>query len=139
MRMLITSTRSSASGRPVWSSTAARGKAARDWPSFHAIVRELESLGNDETLLVQSGRPVGVFRTHEEAPRDLIANAKLVGHWSNWEQFRALEKLGLIMYGEMTTGSWIYFGTQSILQGTYERSRRRRAGTSADRWRAISS
>jgi len=96
------------------------GKAARDWPSFHAIVRELESLGNDETLLVQSGRPVGVFRTHEEAPRVLIANANLVGHWSNWEQFRALEKLGLIMYGQMTAGSWIYIGTQGILQGTYE-------------------
>jgi urocanate hydratase len=96
------------------------GKAARDWPSFHAIVRELESLGNDETLLVQSGRPVGVFRTHEEAPRVLIANANLVGHWSNWEQFRALEKLGLTMYGQMTAGSWIYIGSQGILQGTYE-------------------
>ncbi|MGD0363964.1 MAG: urocanate hydratase [Bryobacteraceae bacterium] len=96
------------------------GKAARDWPSYHAIVRELESLGNDETLLVQSGRPVGVFRTHEEAPRVLIANANLVGHWSNWEQFRALEKLGLIMYGQMTAGSWIYIGSQGILQGTYE-------------------
>ncbi len=96
------------------------GKAARDWPSFHAIVRELESLASDETLLVQSGRPVGVFRTHEEAPRVLIANANLVGHWSNWEQFRALEKLGLIMYGQMTAGSWIYIGSQGILQGTYE-------------------
>ncbi len=96
------------------------GKAARDWPSFHAIVRELERLENDETLLVQSGKPVGVFRTHEEAPRVLIANSNLVGHWSNWEQFRALEKLGLIMYGQMTAGSWIYIGTQGILQGTYE-------------------
>ncbi|MFN7995519.1 MAG: urocanate hydratase [Bryobacteraceae bacterium] len=96
------------------------GKAARDWPSFHAIVRELERLADDETLLVQSGRPVGVFRTHEEAPRVLIANANLVGHWSNWEQFRALEKLGLIMYGQMTAGSWIYIGTQGIVQGTYE-------------------
>ncbi len=96
------------------------GKAARDWPSYHAIVRELEMLAGDETLLVQSGRPVGVFRTHEEAPRVLIANANLVGHWSNWEQFRALEKLGLIMYGQMTAGSWIYIGTQGILQGTYE-------------------
>jgi len=96
------------------------GKAARDWPSFHAIVRELENLGGDETLLVQSGRPVGVFRTHEEAPRVLIANANLVGHWSNWEQFRALEKLGLTMYGQMTAGSWIYIGSQGILQGTYE-------------------
>src|SRR5580693_1539742 len=96
------------------------GKAARDWPSFHAIVRELEGLADDETLLVQSGRPVGVFRTHTEAPRVLIANANLVGHWSNWEQFRALEKLGLIMYGQMTAGSWIYIGSQGILQGTYE-------------------
>jgi urocanate hydratase len=96
------------------------GKAARDWPSFHAIVRELESLADDATLLVQSGRPVGVFRTHEEAPRVLIANANLVGHWSNWEQFRALEKLGLTMYGQMTAGSWIYIGSQGILQGTYE-------------------
>src|SRR5437016_8187405 len=96
------------------------GKAARDWPSFHAIVRELEALANDETLLVQSGKPVGVFRTHEEAPRVLIANSNLVGHWSNWEQFRALEKLGLIMYGQMTAGSWIYIGSQGILQGTYE-------------------
>ncbi len=96
------------------------GKAARDWPSFHAIVRELEALENDETLLVQSGKPVGVFRTHEEAPRVLIANSNLVGHWSNWEHFRGLEKLGLIMYGQMTAGSWIYIGTQGILQGTYE-------------------
>src|SRR5579862_4023083 len=96
------------------------GKAARDWPSFHAIVRELESLGNDETLLVQSGKPVGVFRTHEEAPRVLIANANLVGQWSNWDEFRKLEQLGLIMYGQMTAGSWIYIGSQGILQGTYE-------------------
>ena len=96
------------------------GKAARDWPSYHAIVRELRNLENDETLLVQSGKPVGVFRTHEEAPRVLIANANLVGHWSNWEQFRALEKLGLIMYGQMTAGSWIYIGAQGILQGTFE-------------------
>jgi urocanate hydratase len=96
------------------------GKAARDWPSFHAIVRELEGLAGDETLLVQSGKPVGVFRTHEEAPRVLIANANLVGHWSNWDQFRALERLGLTMYGQMTAGSWIYIGTQGILQGTYE-------------------
>jgi urocanate hydratase len=96
------------------------GKAARDWPSFHAIVRELEALGNDETLLVQSGKPVGVFRTHEEAPRVLIANSNLVGHWSNWDEFRRLEQLGLIMYGQMTAGSWIYIGSQGILQGTYE-------------------
>jgi urocanate hydratase len=96
------------------------GKAARDWPSYHAIVRELESLDNDETLLVQSGKPVGVFRTHEEAPRVLIANSNLVGHWSNWDEFRKLEHLGLIMYGQMTAGSWIYIGSQGILQGTYE-------------------
>jgi len=96
------------------------GKAARDWPSFHAIVRELEALEDDETLLVQSGKPVGVFRTHDDAPRVLIANSNLVGQWSNWEQFHALERLGLIMYGQMTAGSWIYIGTQGILQGTYE-------------------
>ena len=96
------------------------GKAARDWASFHAIVRALRSLTNDETLLVQSGKPVGVFRTHPEAPRVLIANSNLVGHWSNDEQFQALEQLGLIMYGQMTAGSWIYIGTQGIVQGTYE-------------------
>ena len=96
------------------------GKAARDWPSFHAIVRELESLENDETLLVQSGKPVGIFRTHDDAPRVLIANSNLVGKWSNWEHFRELERLGLIMYGQMTAGSWIYIGSQGILQGTYE-------------------
>src|SRR5271154_6112998 len=97
-----------------------RGKTARNWDCYHAIVRELENLGDDETLLVQSGRPVGVFRTHEEAPRVLIANANLVGHWSNWEQFRALDRAGLMMYGQMTAGSWIYIGTQGILRGTYE-------------------
>jgi len=96
------------------------GRAARDWPSFHAIVRSLRSLENDETLLVQSGKPVGIFRTHEEAPRVLIANSNLVGHWSNYDEFRRLEHLGLIMYGQMTAGSWIYIGTQGILQGTYE-------------------
>jgi urocanate hydratase len=96
------------------------GKAARDWASFHAILRALRSLANDETLLVQSGKPVGVFRTHPEAPRVLIANSNLVGHWSNDEQFQALEQLGLIMYGQMTAGSWIYIGTQGIVQGTYE-------------------
>ena len=96
------------------------GKAARDWPSYHAIVRELEALGDDETLLVQSGKPVGVFRTHEEAPRVLLANSNLVGHWSNWDEFHRLEQLGLIMYGQMTAGSWIYIGSQGILQGTFE-------------------
>ena len=96
------------------------GRAARDWPSFHAIVRELDELKGDETLLVQSGRPVGVFRTHEWAPRVLIANSNLVGDWATWPEFRRLEKLGLTMYGQMTAGSWIYIGTQGILQGTYE-------------------
>jgi urocanate hydratase len=96
------------------------GKAARDWPSFDAIVRTLTSLQSDETLLVQSGRPVGVMRTHEWAPRVLIANSNLVPDWANWEEFRRLEHLGLTMYGQMTAGSWIYIGTQGILQGTYE-------------------
>jgi urocanate hydratase len=96
------------------------GKAARNWACYHAIVAALKELGNDETLLVQSGKPVGVFRTHEAAPRVLIANANLVGHWATWEKFRELERLGLMMYGQMTAGSWIYIGTQGILQGTYE-------------------
>src|SRR3954462_6847397 len=96
------------------------GKAARDWPSFHAIVRALQSLENDETLLVQSGRPVGIFRTHPESPRVLIANSNLVGHWSNFAEFTRLERLGLTMYGQMTAGSWIYIGSQGIVQGTYE-------------------
>ncbi|HTS60428.1 MAG TPA: urocanate hydratase [Candidatus Acidoferrales bacterium] len=96
------------------------GRAARDWPSFHAIVRALESLANDETLLVQSGRPAGIFRTHPESPRVLIANSNLVGHWSNFEEFTRLEKLGLTMYGQMTAGSWIYIGSQGIVQGTFE-------------------
>jgi urocanate hydratase len=96
------------------------GKAARDWPSLAAIERTLKTLRADETLLVQSGRPVGVFTTHEWAPRVLIANSNLVGDWANWEEFRRLEALGLTMYGQMTAGSWIYIGTQGILQGTYE-------------------
>jgi urocanate hydratase len=96
------------------------GRAARDWPSFHAMVRALESLGNDETLLVQSGKPVGIFRTHPESPRVLLANSNLVGHWSNWDEFNRLEKMGLTMYGQMTAGSWIYIGSQGIVQGTYE-------------------
>ena len=96
------------------------GKAARNWACFEAIVRELLRLEADETLLVQSGKPVGVFRTHEDAPRVLIANANLVGRWSDWEHFREYERLGLTMYGQMTAGSWIYIGTQGILQGTYE-------------------
>jgi urocanate hydratase len=96
------------------------GRAARDWTSFHAITRELTDLRDDETLLVQSGRPVGVLRTHEWAPRVLIANSNLVPDWANWPEFRRLESLGLTMYGQMTAGSWIYIGTQGILQGTYE-------------------
>ena len=96
------------------------GRAARDWPSFEALVRTLTTLGHDETMLVQSGRPVGVMRTHEWAPRVLIANSNLVGDWATWEEFRRLESLGLTMYGQMTAGSWIYIGTQGILQGTYE-------------------
>jgi urocanate hydratase len=96
------------------------GKAARDWPSFDAIARTLSTLDDDETLLVQSGRPVGVLRTHEWAPRVLIANSNLVGEWATWPEFRRLEALGLTMYGQMTAGSWIYIGTQGILQGTYE-------------------
>lgn len=96
------------------------GKAARDWQSFDAIVRTLSTLADDETMLVQSGRPVGVFRTHEWAPRVLLANSNLVGDWATWPEFRRLEHLGLTMYGQMTAGSWIYIGTQGILQGTYE-------------------
>src|SRR5687768_12921794 len=96
------------------------GKAARNWQCYDAIVATLKRLGNDETLLVQSGKPVGVFRTHENAPRVLIANSNLVPHWGTWDEFRRLDAMGLMMYGQMTAGSWIYIGTQGILQGTYE-------------------
>ena len=96
------------------------GKAARNWEAYHLLVKCLKNLENDETLLVQSGKPVGIFKTHEDAPRVLISNAMLVPHWGNWEKFRELEELGLTMYGQMTAGSWIYIGTQGILQGTYE-------------------
>ena len=96
------------------------GKAARNWEAYHAIVGALRELENDETLLVQSGKPVGIFATHPDAPRVLIANSLLVPHWATWEYFNELEKRGLIMYGQMTAGSWIYIGTQGILQGTYE-------------------
>src|ERR1700733_2924482 len=96
------------------------GRAARSWECFHAIVRALRSLENDETLIVQSGKPVGVFRTIPEAPRVLIANSNLVGHWSNWDEFNRLERMGLTMFGQMTAGSWIYIGSQGIVQGTYE-------------------
>ncbi len=96
------------------------GKAARNWEAFDAIIESLKNLENDETLLIQSGKPVGIFKTHENAPRVIISNAMLVPDWANWEEFRRLERLGLTMYGQMTAGSWIYIGTQGILQGTYE-------------------
>src|SRR5208337_2598319 len=121
MRMLMNNLDEEVAERPqeliIYGGT---GKAARNWDCYHAIVAALKKLENDETLLVQSGKPVGVFRTHEWAPRVLIANANLVGHWATWEKFRRLEKLGLIMFGQMTAGSWIYIGTQGILQGTFE-------------------
>src|SRR5438445_5282674 len=96
------------------------GRAARSWGAFDKIVRSLRELKNDESLLIQSGKPVGVFRTHDEAPRVLIANSNLVGHWSNYAEFNRLERLGLTMYGQMTAGSWIYIGSQGIVQGTFE-------------------
>ncbi|HOP61413.1 MAG TPA: urocanate hydratase, partial [Candidatus Saccharicenans sp.] len=96
------------------------GKAARNWDCYHAIVNSLKKLENDETLLVQSGKPVGIFKTHPDAPRVLISNAMLVPKWATWDEFRRLEALGLTMYGQMTAGSWIYIGTQGILQGTFE-------------------
>src|SRR5216110_400994 len=111
------------------------GRAARSWEAFDAIVRELRALGDDETLLVQSGKPVGVFRTHEWAPRVLIANSNLVPEWATWEEFRRLEEMGLTMYGQMTAGSWIYIASQGIVQGTYECfaeiARRRHGGSLA--------
>lgn len=114
------------------------GRAARSWEAFDAMVRTLETLGDDETMLVQSGKPVGVFRTHPDAPRVLIANSNLVGRWATWEHFRELERAGLMMYGQMTAGSWIYIGTQGILQGTYETfgavAREHFGGSLAGRW-----
>jgi urocanate hydratase len=121
MRMLMNNLDEEVGERPrdlvVYGGT---GKAARNWDCYHAIVRSLKGLENDETLLVQSGKPVGVFKTHEYAPRVLIANSNLVGHWSNWEKFNELERAGLMMYGQMTAGSWIYIGSQGIVQGTFE-------------------
>src|SRR5690349_11293294 len=121
MRMLMNNLDPEVAERPedlvVYGGT---GKAARSWEAYDAIVRTLETLADDETLLVQSGKPVGVFRTHEWAPRVLIANSNLVPEWATWDEFRRLEHLGLTMYGQMTAGSWIYIGTQGILQGTYE-------------------
>ena len=96
------------------------GKAARNWDAYDAIIKALTVLESDETLLVQSGKPVGVFRTHADAPRVLIANSNLVPHWANWEHFRKLDREGLMMFGQMTAGSWIYIGSQGIVQGTYE-------------------
>jgi len=114
------------------------GRAARNWPCYDAIVASLTTLGHDETLLVQSGKPAGVFRTHENAPRVLIANSNLVPHWATWEHFSALDRLGLMMYGQMTAGSWIYIGSQGIVQGTYETfvelGRQHFSGSLAGRW-----
>ncbi len=114
------------------------GKAARNWECYEAIIKSLKTLENDETLLVQSGKPVGIFQTHEYSPRVLIANSHLVPHWATWEKFRQLEKLGLIMFGQMTAGSWIYIGTQGIIQGTYETfaaiAEKHFQGDLSDRW-----
>src|SRR5215813_9697735 len=121
MRMLMNNLDEEVAERPqdlvVYGGT---GKAARNWDCYHAIVRSPKALESDETLLVQSGKPVGVFQTHEYAPRVLLANFNLVGHWSNWERFNELERAGLMMYGQMTAGSWIYIGSQGIVQGTFE-------------------
>src|SRR5437764_4747688 len=121
MRMLMNNLDAEVAERPqdlvVYGGT---GRAARSWEAYHAIVSSLKNLDNDETLLVQSGKPVGIFKTHDYAPRVLIANSNLVGHWSNWEKFNELERAGLMMYGQMTAGSWIYIGSQGIVQGTFE-------------------
>jgi urocanate hydratase len=121
MRMLMNNLDPDVAERPddliVYGGT---GRAARSWEAYDAIVRSLQSLEDDETLLVASGKPVGIFRTHDDAPRVLIANANLVGHWSNWDEFHRLERMGLTMYGQMTAGSWIYIGSQGIVQGTFE-------------------
>ena len=121
MRMLMNNLDEEVAERPkdlvVYGGT---GRAARSWEAYHAIVASLRNLENGETLLVQSGKPVGVFKTHDYAPRVLIANSNLVGHWSNWEKFNELERAGLMMYGQMTAGSWIYIGSQGIVQGTFE-------------------
>jgi urocanate hydratase len=121
MRMLMNNLDEEVAERPqdlvIYGGT---GRAARSWEAYHAIVETLKTLENDETLLVQSGKPVGVFKTHEYAPRVLIANSNLVGHWSNWEKFNELERAGLMMYGQMTAGSWIYIGSQGIVEGTFE-------------------
>src|SRR5213595_665247 len=139
MRMLMNNLDPEVAERPddlvVYGGT---GRAARNWASYDAIVRTLRALNDDETLLVQSGKPVGVFTTHPDAPRVLIANANLVPRYATWEVFRDLERRGLIMYGQMTAGSWIYIGTQGILQGTYETfgavARTKFGGTLKNRW-----
>jgi urocanate hydratase len=114
------------------------GRAARDWESYDRIVHALRKLEGDETLLIQSGKPVGVFRTHSDAPRVLIANSNIVPHWATWDKFHELDRLGLMMYGQMTAGSWIYIGTQGIVQGTYETfvevGRRHYGGSLAGKW-----
>src|SRR6201998_1828200 len=121
MRMLMNNLDEEVGERPrdlvVYGGT---GRAARSWEAYRAIIESLKNLENDETLLVQSGKPVGVFKTHDYAPRVLIANSNLVGHWSSWEKFNELERAGLMMYGQMTAGSWIYIGSQGIVQGTFE-------------------
>src|SRR5678809_441052 len=121
MRMLMNNLDEEVGERPrdlvVYGGT---GRAARSWEAYRAIVASLKNLENDDTLLVQSGKPVGVFKTHDYAPRVLIANSNLVGHWSNWEKFNELDRAGLMMYGQMTAGSWIYIGSQGIVQGTFE-------------------
>jgi urocanate hydratase len=121
MRMLMNNLDEEVGERPrdlvVYGGT---GRAARSWGAYHAILRSLKELADDETLLIQSGKPVGIFKTHDYAPRVLIANSNLVGHWSNWEKFNELERAGLMMYGQMTAGSWIYIGSQGIVQGTFE-------------------
>jgi urocanate hydratase len=121
MRMLMNNLDDEVAERPqdlvVYGGT---GRAVRSWEAYHAIIKSLKNLDGDETLLVQSGKPVGIFKTHEQAPRVLIANSNLVGHWSNWEKFNELERAGLMMYGQMTAGSWIYIGSQGIVQGTFE-------------------
>src|SRR5205814_5134000 len=137
MRMLMNNLDPDVAERPedlvVYGGT---GRAARSWEAFDAIVRTLQTLRSEETLLVQSGKPVGVFRTHEWSPRVLIANSNLVPEWATWDEFRRLESLGLTMYGQMTAGSWIYIGSQGIVQGTYEcfaEIARRRVGCSLAR------
>src|SRR5262249_18368302 len=121
MRMLMNNLDEEVGERPrdlvVYGGT---GKAARNQQALDAIITSLKALDNDETLLVQSGKPVGIFKTHDYAPRVLIANSNLVGHWSNWEKFNELERAGLMMYGQMTAGSWIYTGSQGIIQGTFQ-------------------